>query len=73
MAKWYWFIVQPQGEMPRHIGPFSNVETLSLVADDLMATGTHREDIYPVIWEDSERVINMDNLADLTDEELRQL
>ena len=73
MAKWYWSLIQEQGEMPQKTGPFTNIERLRRVAKAFVESGTPEECIYFVVWDDVERVGNVDNLADLTDDELRQL
>ncbi|MBI4596364.1 MAG: hypothetical protein HY730_08320 [Candidatus Tectomicrobia bacterium] len=73
MMKWYWFIVQKPGEMPQHFGPFVNAETLRRVMHALADSGIPKECIYPVVWQGTKREIKVDNLADLTDEELCRL
>lgn len=74
MAKWFSFIIQKQGDMPQYTKMFSSVEAAQHAAASLVKSGTPKDHLYLVSWEDSERIVNLEgNLADLTDDQLRQL
>lgn len=74
MAKWYYLIVQEKGQMPQQFGMFGDAKRAATFGKALVAAGLSEESINLASWEDTERVANLErNLADLTDEELKQL